>query len=54
MQHRKTQKIGESVFKREILWVFFCIVDFCNLVVFVSLWGIALCRGAEVAFFCML
>ena len=30
------------------------LVGFCILVVFVSLWGIVLCSGAEVAFLCIL
>ena len=50
MQHKQAQKVGESALKGKNCGLFFCIVGFCSLVVFVSLWGIVLYRGAEVAF----
>ena len=55
MQHRQAQKIGESAFKRKKLWSnFFVLLVSAILVVFVSLWGIVLCKGAEVVFLCII
>ena len=52
MQYRQAQEDWRKMHlkKKKNCGLFFCIVGFCNLVVFVSLWDIMLCRGAEVAF----
>ena len=49
MQHRQTQKIGESAFKKENLW-FFVYCWFLQFNCICEFMGIVLCRGAEMAF----